>query len=718
MSEWWKSAPLADGGDWWSAAPKAKSVPKVRPGLGAMVGRSGSVNDPYDYSDGRSRKGLRKGAFYVDRDGNIRRNDNFDAGNPIVVAAKDRTVEPPPKKGFVRQRVDDFVGPAVAAVQGIKRNYERNSVSEAEAQEARRRAAAKGTKPIDELQAMMADERRQWSGDQQRGPVRRAIGDATYAFRDGMDLVGNVGALALSPLTGALDVGLRPVARGMERVGIGVEDENLGLINTALLGVRPAPGRVYVPRKGAPKPPPKPARVPAVDKLQKLAAIDAAAARRAAAEYQAAGIQPTLADVGGESARGVIRDAASRMTPAREAVTDFADTRAMALPGRIGEQARAVISSDTRTPQQIQAALAASRTAKGDQMFGAVRGERVPLSEDAVQALRSPDGREAIRQAAKDALNSLDPEVRNMANELNRLVDSVIDQPGRTEITVGMAQAISKALLDSASAVQRGGRNYSASQLGDLGRAVRNNAREQVGGYDAALKAWEADSRLIDAAETGKSFLARNTDEFAASLQGMTPEEIALARATARRALEAKAGETLGGASNIARTVAMAPEQQARNAALLGQDDAARLQTNLALEARAFRNAQDIAPRQGPQSANRLMDQQAVAGVENGVGAAFDAVSGNVPGLVERGWRWFKMRGINDDEARQLAEMAIDPAKLDDVLTYIERRFGPQARQQFIEWNSVGDALKVGAYGDLINRQISPPRKSNPQPVQ
>jgi hypothetical protein len=41
--------------------------------------------NPIDLSKGQSRKLIPQGAYYKDKDGNIRRNDNMDAGNPIIV---------------------------------------------------------------------------------------------------------------------------------------------------------------------------------------------------------------------------------------------------------------------------------------------------------------------------------------------------------------------------------------------------------------------------------------------------------------------------------------------------------------------------------------------------------------------------------------------------------------------------------------------------------
>lgn len=49
---------------------------------------AGGQNNPLDLSGGQSRATIAKGAYYRDPQGNVRRNDNVDRGNPIVVPAK------------------------------------------------------------------------------------------------------------------------------------------------------------------------------------------------------------------------------------------------------------------------------------------------------------------------------------------------------------------------------------------------------------------------------------------------------------------------------------------------------------------------------------------------------------------------------------------------------------------------------------------------------
>ncbi len=736
--QWWKAAPVADaqptgGGQWWKAAPTAKP-----PG-------DGSPEKPYDLSGGQSRAKLPKGAYYLDPRGNLRRNENADRGNPIVVPADRRTDRNPygvdigasdrQRTGGVRNLIAPETGArrgqrrsGGAEFQGVLNNLYRGTgildegqaafttLAETLAGRTKPRsvpgdAVINGSSQINVMPSLVAGAR--GMGDTYRNALAwqrgseddfttrrplaagtaRGVGTTATLFVPG----GAPAQMAAAPsrAVGALRGATVAAAQGYG-YGLadrGTLDERVQSANTsaAVSGVL---GGVLGGALGGPSKAPRPADRPELNALQERAKVDVPAARSAAQEYRGVGIAPTLADVTDDSARGVIRATGSRMTPARQAVTDFRDARALDLPDRIGGQARRVISGDSRTPDQIRAALTAERKTAADASFGALRNEPVVMDADTVMALRSPDGRAAIRAAASDAQNSLDPADRAIAAELNRLADAAVDDPS-TQITVGMAQSISASLLDAAEVSQRGGRNNSARILGSLGRAIRENARTAVPQYDEALQGYAASSRLIDAADVGEGFMARNTDEFVDAVGRMGPEELEVARAAARRGVERSAGESPGAAPGVARRLATAPEQQQRNAALLGPEGATQFQNALSLEERAVRNANDIAPRTGSQTQLRSQDAERAAGA---IDTGLRVLRQDWAGLAVD---WLKSRGIKDPVAQRLTEAAIDPAGLDDALTYLEQRYGKRAAQDFVDWRQASaiDAARVGRIG-------------------
>lgn len=385
---------------------------------------------------------------------------------------------------------------------------------------------------------------------------------------------------------------------------------------------------------------------------------NAARVQQQVQQYRDAGIEPALVDVVDDSARGTIRAAASRQTPGRQQATDFADARALDLPDRMSGQARRIISPDPRTPAQIQEELGAARRTNANAAYGAVRGEAIDLAPETVQALRNPRGRAAITEAAS---RETDAEVRAA---LNRLANDALDNPGGTQITVGMADRISRTLYGQAQAATRSGDNDLARVFTQLGDDVRLPARQASPGYGSAVDQYASDSRLIGAVDTGGDFLGRNTDEFAAQVGALDPAEQGLARAAARRAIERKSGENVSAAPGVAKAIATAPEQQARNVALLGQEDAQRLQEAMRLEAMRVRNAQDIAPRFGSQTQNKAQDAAGIANVGR------QLVRGDWMGI---GIDWLRSRGMNDRQAQALIEAALDPARTDEVINALGR---------------------------------------------
>jgi hypothetical protein len=70
------------------AADEVTAVRGAQEWAAANPNGDGSFKRPFDLSGGQSRAGIPRGSYYRDREGNIRRNDNADRGNPVVWTAK------------------------------------------------------------------------------------------------------------------------------------------------------------------------------------------------------------------------------------------------------------------------------------------------------------------------------------------------------------------------------------------------------------------------------------------------------------------------------------------------------------------------------------------------------------------------------------------------------------------------------------------------------
>jgi hypothetical protein len=439
------------------------------------------------------------------------------------------------------------------------------------------------------------------------------------------------------------------------------------------------PQNIFDARRPAPTP---------VQRMGERARQDPAQMRQRAADMRGAGVQPTLTDVVDDAGRGAIRAAANRPTPGRQAANDFSRTRTANLPDRISTQTRRTVSADPRTPDQIRTEMAAQRSTNADQAFGAVRGDVISLSPEGVQALRTDYGRAAIAEAAR---RERDPQVRAA---LNRLAGDALDNPS-TQITVGMADRISRVLLGQAQAA--GGDRDLAGTLTGLGRAIREPAAAASPGYATALEGYGADSRLQEAAGVGEGLLRRNTDEFVDAASGLGPGERDLALASGRRAVERATGENPSAAAGVARRLADAPEQQTRNAALMGPERANAFQGAMREEARAVDNANAIAPRTGSSTfLNAADDGSAVRQAAGGVGELLRGRWGALGLRVYDAWR---TRGMSDAQVEQLVRVAIDPSQTDAAIAAIAQRMAPVQRQEFLSLRNAAVTGAISASG-------------------
>jgi hypothetical protein len=386
-----------------------------------------------------------------------------------------------------------------------------------------------------------------------------------------------------------------------------------------------------------------------------------------AAEYRAVGIDPTLSDVVDDSARGVIRAAATRATPARQAARDFADGRVVGLQDRASVQARRAISDDPRSPVEMRSEITTRRNAEADRNFNEVRGQMISPDRGILEALRTPAMKPAIQEAATSALNRGDVDTARL---LTDLTDDALDYGADAQITVGMADRIARSLNGRAEAFQRSGNNDAAASYFNIAERLRGGARDQVSGYDAALKAYAQDSGLAAATDLGEKFMTMEADEFARAISKLTPEEADIARAAARRAVERAAG-TQGNAAGATTRLASGREQGMRTQALLGEG-AADLQNGMRLERQAMDNAVSVNPLSGSRANINAQDSASLAG--EAAQAVRNAATGNVPGLATQAIRRFQSRGFSDAQAQALVEAAIDPRRTDDLIRMLQER--------------------------------------------
>lgn len=401
-----------------------------------------------------------------------------------------------------------------------------------------------------------------------------------------------------------------------------------------------------------------------VNRFASRAPQDVNALRSNVDRFRAQGIEPTFADAVNDGGRGVMRATATRQTPARQAAREFADNRATGLQDRVSSQARRHISDDPRSPMEMTAEMTAKRSREADAAFGGVRGDMISPDRGVLEALRTPAMRPAIEEAMTSALNRGDQETAGL---LRNLTDDALEYGADAQITVGMADRISRSLNGRAEALQRAGNNDAAAAQFALAERLRGSARGQSPGYDTALRQFADESGKIDAVALGEGFMTMEADQFAAAVAQLAPEERAVAQAAARRAVERQAG-TQGNAPGVAQRLSGGREQGMRSAALL--DDPEALQTAMATEREALRNAQAVNPSAGSQTSMNAQDAMNAAGV---LGSARDVMTGNVGGILGRIANGIKSRGFNDHQAEAIVSAAIDPTRTDELINMLAK---------------------------------------------
>ncbi len=156
-----------------------------------------------------------------------------------------------------------------------------------------------------------------------------------------------------------------------------------------------------------------------------------------------------------------------------------------------------------------------------NQVIDQIGPQTFRMNDNTVRSLRSDLAQGEIRKAATNALASPDQQTYEMGANLMRLADTLRDNPSAAVLDVRTAQDVSRGLLDLANDAWKRSDGTTGKAIGDIGRAVRNNAREAVPEYGNWLQRYGDESSQIEALELGRRVF-RNADD--PSADGMSAE--------------------------------------------------------------------------------------------------------------------------------------------------------------------------------------------------
>jgi len=207
--------------------------------------------------------------------------------------------------------------------------------------------------------------------------------------------------------------------------------------------------------------------------------------------------------------------------PGGRIVRQAVDAQRGAAPDRIMSRIGSEVGGEGNYFATLNNSIEQRRQAAG-RVIDQIGPQQYQPNKTAVNALRSDYARQALETQLSLRANSPDPLARAQAERLRPVIAALgSDVAPNISLDVRTAQDVSRALLDASTDAWRGGNGGVGQLLGDIGKAVRTDARTQVGAYDNWLTRYGDESSQIEALELGRRVF-RNADD--PSADGMSAE--------------------------------------------------------------------------------------------------------------------------------------------------------------------------------------------------
>ncbi len=354
---------------------------------------------------------------------------------------------------------------------------------------------------------------------------------------------------------------------------------------------------------------------------------------------------PTLADVGGENTRALMRTAASS-GPARQTMVNYRDQVGADLQPNAIYLTSKLTPGEDRSGDQIAEALTQARAAAAAKQYQQpynVQVDSAPL----IPALEGDAGRRALAAALResDAMR-LTPQVQELAalktaanpppaptsmmvNGVDtplasmppNLRSALTDASGALQgalpptVSLGSLDRVKIALNAMGQDAQAAGRNGEAGGYFSRAQELDDSLASQSPDYAAARDNYAGASRQIDAVGTGGSILkalGNRPEDYGAALQNMSPGETWAAQNGARSALTDAIGAPMESAQGTLNRISTGTNTGRNLAATFGPDQADTYRAGLAAELERMSNANYMSPNTGSQTQTRGADSGAM----------------------------------------------------------------------------------------------------------
>lgn len=429
------------------------------------------------------------------------------------------------------------------------------------------------------------------------------------------------------------------------------------------------------------------------------ARVDPSVMRERAAKMEGSGVAPSLIDVGGDKGRRFIRAAGVKSEQSGEVLADNARRVSSSAKPAIMARTALVGPGKGTTSDDLLAHLVDAREQSARTNYGPAYATEIEVTPQIRSALGGKDGRAAIGRAIRAAEARRDVAALEDLRGLQRTIREgrpINPQPfslgAMSEETRPM---ISAAALDRIQiALGKTARHLDKNDASDIAAGLKGRQTQINGALDAvpelgpARADYRTKSQAIEVLGGGPRGAKGRQDIFSSDpssygkwLQSLSPE----ARVANKVAIRQEILDTLGGqrSSTFGSVDELATSEYARDnlRQALGPE-ADRYIANLEGRLQQVRNARIVDPNAGARTAVLENDLQ---GVMRGVDIGKSAVRGDLLGVAGKLGQWFLSRGVSEQQAQALAEAAVDPQKLPQILSLIEGRAGKQGVQQFLE---------------------------------